>query len=854
MRDRAAGAAAAPQHREEDCVLPSHRFGRVEIRPIERQVWIDGALVPLGSRAFDVLMALLEHRQRVVSKDELLDLAWPGLVVEENNLAVQVSALRKVLGPQTIVTVPGRGYRFAAALAADDLVEAPAASSDAPRGPVAPLPAPATPLLGRDDELATLSAWLASHRLVTLLGAGGIGKTSLALAAARARLAAQHETVAWVDLAALTDAALVPTAVAQALGLPVTAADDPGPPLVAALASMQALLVLDNAEHVLLAVTRLARAVLAGAPEVRLLVTSQAALKLDAEHVFRVGPLSVPEAGATSAQALGHGAVALFVEQAGSADRRFALDAHNVDQVVTLCRRLDGVALALKLAAARLPLLGLDGLVARLDERLTLLARRSEDTPARQQTLQAALDWSHGLLGPVEQAVFRRLGVFAGGFALETAVQVAGEGFEEWQVMDALGELVDRSFVVLASPTAARYRLPESAREHALVQLERAGEQVALQRCHAQAIADRLDTAYERCWRQSDRAWLDEYGPDLDNLRVALDWATSHDSVLAVRLAGAAGLLMLLLGLAPEARRRMALLAPSAETARDRMAARYWLERSRLHWGVSSARMHEFAMHAATLCRAAGDRRGLAMALRAAIGSEVPSSEASAAMLDEMAMLEQPDWPPRLRAQRLLGESTVLRRAGRTAEARVVLDALLVLATAAGLDAMRSSALAGLAGVQLLLGDAQAALHSARTLIDDPASRHSNLVLHALGTVVDVLLGRDDLGAARQAVADFIAAARSRDWEWFGLYADRFAWLAAAQGRTDAAACLLGHADAAWSAVGERDPIARRAHRRAASLVDVQLDEVTRQRLIAEGARMDAASVCQLVLPDADDR
>src|SRR5205814_1132246 len=294
----------------------------------------------------------------------------------------------------------------------------------------------------------------------------------------------------------------------------------------------------------------------------------------------------------------------------------------NAATVATLCRRLDGVPLALKLAAARVALLGLDGLAARLGDRLKLLAQASRDAPSRQQTLQAALDWSHGLLGPVEQTVFRRLAVFAGSFALEPAVAVAGAGtLDEWRVLDALGELVDRSLLTVDGAGASRYRLLETARDYARLRLDAAGERDLAQQHHADAMAAHMDAAYEAYWITPDRRWLDEYAPDLDNVRSALDWGTAHAPELAVRIAGAGSMLFLLLGRAHEMRGHMQALEHVARGGSSPAASRFWLERSRLHWGVSSVLMRDFALEAADRSRAEGDARGLSMALRCGVRS-----------------------------------------------------------------------------------------------------------------------------------------------------------------------------------------------------------------------------------------
>ena len=303
-----------------------------------------------------------------------------------------------------------------------------------PAGRVGPWRRPPAPsvLVGRDDDLSELQRAMSESRIVTILGPGGIGKTALAPMAAHRAGADRPDAVAWVDLAAISEPSLLASTIGQTLGVAV-AGRDPLAALVRGLAARHALVVLDNAEHLADAVAELVSALARGAPQLRLVVTSQTALHVEGEWLFRLGTLAVPQVAMPADAALRHGAVALFAAQARAADRGFAVTDANVDAVVELCRRLDGVALAIKLAAARLPLLGLAGLLARLSERFRLLAGGSRDAPSRQQTLRAALDWSHGLLSPHEQAVFRRLGVFAGHFDLELAAHaVADDGQDPW--------------------------------------------------------------------------------------------------------------------------------------------------------------------------------------------------------------------------------------------------------------------------------------------------------------------------------------------------------------------------------------------------------------------------------------
>ena len=368
-----------------------HRFGRFEVRPLQRQLLVDGKEAKLGARAFDVLITLIEQRDRLVSKHDLLDAVWPGLVVEENNLVVQVGSLRKLLGAQVIATIPGRGYRFTALAdahtAAISFVDGTGAAARPSVRTNLPDVLPA--LIGRDDDLAALGALLDAHRLITIVGAGGMGKTRLAERLLHQRQGDYEQGVAWVELAGLSDRTQLATTIAGALGLQA-GSGNPIEGLVAALRPLNMVLALDNAEHLIDEVANIAQALHDGAPQLRLLVTSQAPLKLSAERVYRLGALAVPEADMPLDEALGYGAVALFVERARAADRHFELTAGNLASVIQVCAQLDGLALALELAAARVPMLGVVALAAALDERLHLLTQGRRGAPQARSALPKA--------------------------------------------------------------------------------------------------------------------------------------------------------------------------------------------------------------------------------------------------------------------------------------------------------------------------------------------------------------------------------------------------------------------------------------------------------------------------------
>ena len=519
------------------------RFGRFEIRPRERQLLADGRQANLGARAFDVLLALAARPGQLLTKVELLDIVWPSLFVEENNLQVQISSLRRLLGSGVIATIPGRGYRFtatpvaaggpAAAMAAEStaaastpIAAAPAAAEAAARQPVPQR------LFGRDADLLELETLLlnnADGACTTLVGAAGVGKSSLA----RVAMARWAGRAAWVDLAPLTQGAQVAGAVARALGVQL-ADGEPAPQLLRALQhSEPLLLVLDNAEHLIETVADLV-APLSGFVILRLLVTSQLPLAVRGERVRRLEPLQLPAvdvAGASDPADLGQGALALLVDRIVAADHRFTVTPATRPLLTALCWQLDGLPLALEMVAARVPMMGLQAVNDALTQRFALLTRGRRDAPQRHRTLHDALEWSYRLLGPAEQRLFAALGVFSGGFTLELALALAAESeHERWDVVDRLATLVDRSLVHADSHDPPRYRMLQSVRELALERLKAsADDEATLRRRHAAAM----------------RA-LFAHGPEaaclaeMENTRDAFAWACVHDFGTAVALSARA--------------------------------------------------------------------------------------------------------------------------------------------------------------------------------------------------------------------------------------------------------------------------------------------------------------------------
>lgn len=732
-----------------------HRFDRIEVRPAQRELLVDGQPAAVGARAFDLLLALIEHRDRVVSKNELLDLVWPGLIVEENNLQVQVSSLRKVLGPKAIATVPGRGYRWT--LEGD----APLATVATSRRP--PFPGRPSGLLGRDVDLSALLDLIDRHALVTVAGPGGIGKTTLARRAEQERATWRADGCVWVELASLTDGRLIPGTVAQALDLQLSPDRDALASLVTALKPLQLLLVIDNAEHVAEALAPVVSAVLADAPGVHVLVTSQSALRLHGEHVLRLESLAVPEAHASAHEAAAYGAVALFTERARAADRRFTLTDENVSEVIEICRRLDGVPLALELAAARVPLLGARGVAKRLDDPFKLLAGGSRSAPTRQQTLRAALEWSLALLPDDERKLFMQLGVFSGGFTLDLAREVLAEQdtVDEWALIDSFAALADHSLLGVKGGDRPRYHLSETARAYALSQPHSSD----LQDRHALALRRLFEAAPSDWLRMPDVEWLARYEPELDNLRAALNWSHAHGHhETLVALVGSAAPLWHHLSLYAEAQRWHGLSEPSVNAGVSKPLAAQWWRAAQWAWTQSAPdRSRAAAEKAHQLYRELGDTHGLYAELTGLAGMWNGPDVRAKAALDEALALEQPDWPPRERAWGQRARADVARAEGRLADSRTAREAELALRTAAGDERGRLRALSHLASINALMGDHEVAARLGRELVAAlrgkrmPASLAAALrglaeAMSALGDVsaAEVLVGEADALAQRE--------------------------------------------------------------------------------------------------------
>jgi predicted ATPase/DNA-binding winged helix-turn-helix (wHTH) protein len=509
-------------------------FGPYRLVAAQRLLLEGDKPVRLGGRAFDILAALVERAGEVVGKDELIARAWPATFVDEANLKIQISALRRALGDgqgnsRYVATVVGRGYNFVAPIR----VEGPSRASPRPTiAPAAPnnLPFATTRMIGREDNVTALVARLSHQRLVTIVGPGGIGKTTVALAVAEQSIAGYEHGVWLVDLSPLGDQRLVPSAVATVLGLEIRT-DDQLSGLVTRLIDKRILLLLDNCEHVIDAAASLAAAILSRAPGVSILATSRERLGIIGEREYRLGALSSPKPSSnlTIAEAVTYSAVRLFVERVSATVEDFELTDANAPSVIEICRKLDGLPLAIEFAAPCVETLGVRGLADRLNESLPLLTPHRRTATARHQTMRLVIDWSYGLLSEDARPIFRALGIFAGGFTAKAATTVAmDEGTARPDAIDLLADLVAKSLIVAdVRGDQPEFRLLDTTRAYVIEKLGESGEREAVASRHAGYFRELFERAEaERETRPIDE-WLRDYAPRIDNLRAALDWSFS---------------------------------------------------------------------------------------------------------------------------------------------------------------------------------------------------------------------------------------------------------------------------------------------------------------------------------------
>jgi predicted ATPase/DNA-binding winged helix-turn-helix (wHTH) protein len=531
-------------------------FGPFRLHATERLLEKNGTPLKIGSRALDILIMLLERAPEVVGKRDLIQRVWGQLVVDEVSLRFHVADLRKRLGEgdssvRYIINIPGRGYCFAGAVS---WAQAQATPSKA-RTTASQLPREPLLMVGRNNAVREVTTLLSRQRFVSIVGAGGIGKTTIALTMAHRMLADFEDAVYFLDLGAVEDSRLLGSLLASQLGLEGVP-DQPLPIILTFLRERRMLLVFDSCDHVIEAIAALTENIFRDAPQVHILITSREALRAEGEQVYHLPPLECPPytESLTAAQALGFPAVQLFVKQLAHSGHEFELTDADAPIVGEICRRLDGIALALELAAARVVVHGVRGAASLLDKQFRLLWRGRRTALPRHQTLSATLDWSYNLLSPTEQRVLRRVAVFVGGFSLETALAVVAESLGPAELTETLATLVDKSLVTSDRAAATRYRLLDTTRAYAWQKLTESGEDLKVLRRHCEYMIHALERFGAAIWAIQSPGSLDFFVLNLGNVRAALEWSFSveGDTGLGAKLAGASACLFFQAGLLPE--------------------------------------------------------------------------------------------------------------------------------------------------------------------------------------------------------------------------------------------------------------------------------------------------------------
>lgn len=587
-------------------------FGPFRLHPTARLLEREGIQVKLGDRALDVLIVLIERAGEVVSKRELYSRVWRNAVVEEGSLRVRIVELRKALGDRQsgaryVANVQGQGYSFVTPVLRHRGSKDGVPEDDTSEKPTT-LPPRLVRMVGREDTVKKISAQLTAKRFVTIVGPGGIGKTTVAKSVGHRLFDAFKNAIHFVDLSLLTDPSLVPSAVAETLGLKVTS-ETPVQSIISYLRHKEILLVLDGCEHVIETIAPLAEGLFSEAPRVYILSTSREPLLVEGECVHRILPLESPpdNSDLTATDALKYPAVQLFVERIATRVNEFKLSDADAPSAAAICRRLDGIALAVELAAGRVEAYGVRGTEALLDDQFRFLTTSRRTGLPRHQTLRATLDWSYDLLTDTEKTVLRALSIFVGSFTLEAAQEIVSEhDTDDSVVVGAIADLIAKSLVsVELGDSIPRYRLLDTTRAYIREKLIESGEGSPVCRRHAKhccAVLERINMTSSALSVAARAAGHDEL---IGNIRAALQWSfaapTSHD--LRLQLVAAAAAFFF----------EMSLLAE----------CRIWTERAvaALDDGASGT-MHEMQIQAAlgmALVNTKGNNEGALAALNRAV-------------------------------------------------------------------------------------------------------------------------------------------------------------------------------------------------------------------------------------------
>ena len=808
---------------------------------------------PLGERAVAVLRVLVANAGRPITKEAILNAAWPNRIVEESNLSVQVAAIRRVLGQVSgaerwVETIARRGYRF--------IGPATALRDGLPQHARSPLnlPAALTTFVGRQRELVELKRLLAKNRLLTLAGAGGIGKTRLALQLAAEACDAYRDGVWFIDFARLDDPGLVANAAAQALDVQQAA----GRPLVDALCrrvrGKRLLLIFDNCEHVLDASSQLAEAMLRAGPDSTIIATSREPLRIDGEQIYRLSTLSVPDPAA-SAELIGQSeAVLLFVDRALLQQHDFALTTVAAPLVAQVCVRLDGIPFAIELAAALMDAHSIEDINAGLDDRFRLLTEGNRTALPRQKTLRATLDWSHELLSQGERALLRRISIFSGSFSVRAAEAITADAtIHESAIHGLLTRLSTRS--LLALDQDGRHRLLETTRAYACEKLDDAGETATIRRRHAHYMRDLFTHTVDDWMRLPESDWRTRYLPDVDNVRSALEWSlgTAGDAACAVALAGTSGPLWTSLSLYGEGIQRLEAASAQVDSktcVSDEARCSLWLG-SLLEPSDPIRAVTAFS-HSIDLYLRAEEPLELTLARvwLARVLANIGQYESAAAALKASSPAVA-----RLAVTKLQGihshNSGFLKlMTGDIKGARLDYENALASFRDAGSEFGVLASVSSVANVCWASGDLPAAATAFREAIvlwRRSRSGKRNALGFALANLAGVLTERGETADALVAAREGLPMLRDIGNAW--LFLDHLALRTALAGNLLDAAKLAGHADAMISVKkSEREPNEARAHGRLHAILKERLPLAELEQALFVGSRMSEDEAYRLAL------
>jgi predicted ATPase/class 3 adenylate cyclase len=699
------------------------------------------------------------------------------------------------------------------------------------------LPLQLTSFVGRDEEIESVKALAETHRLTTLVGTGGVGKTRLALQAG-ADLLDRHEDGVWfVELAPLSDGTLIASELAPLFGVQASADRSLVDALLASLRSKHALIIVDNCEHLVDPAAEIIEKILRGCSHIRILATSREALKIPGETVHRVASLDE------------EAAIALFAERANAATDSFRLTDENRQTVRKICRRLDGIALAIELAAARVRAVDVDELFARLDERFRILTGGSRTALPRQQTMRALIDWSYDLLTPPEQALLRRLSVFAGGGTLDAASAICTDDeVQAWDVLDQLTSLVDKSLVVaeinetVSGTSKLRYRLLESTRQYAAEKLANSGERDRLRRRHAEYYAEMARRA-ETTWSSTPTlTWLPRLDVEIDNFRAALDWALSEkqDAEIGGILAGELWALWRELGTIAEGLRYIDAALALEDRLSTPTVALLWLARS-FCVGTSWAQKRDAAEHAKELYRGLGDSAG-------AMCAQLEHAEALTRLFDleqsKQELTEACEFFTNSGDERWANYalSSLARNAFWNKEFQVARDRNAEVLTAArsqGDERLISVSLNNLAEREFAIGNVERAIELSREEMGrDRGRKDASSLCFALSNLSAYLIEAGELEEAHRLAHE--ALRKSSDVQLQGLIAcsiQHLAAIAARRGERERAALLLGFANTTFSTI-PRETTEQRGYDQALKILHETIGEPRTNELLQRGAAM----------------